>query len=159
MYVNSGITNIHNLATHPRTIWFILHDEGRYYNQFGAIMLWVAGEANNVIKSYEKALYEIVLFLSEQVPGPKPRALTENTTLRDDLRMHNDDAEKLMDSYFERFGVNAQTFDFEKYFPQEGDGIIGTLLFGFLNGKHRQPDPEPLTIAMLAHAASIGAWG
>ncbi len=128
MYVNSGITNIHNLATHPRIIWFIRRGEGRYYNQFGAMMLWVAGEANNVIKSYEKALYEIVLFLSGQVPGPKPRALTENTTLRDDLRMHNDDAEKLMDSYFERFGVNAQTFDFEKYFPQEGDGIIGALL-------------------------------
>lgn len=128
MYVNSGITNIHNLATHPRTIWFILHDEGRYYNQFGAIMLWVAGEANNVIKSYEEALSEIVLFISEQVPGPRPRELTENTTLRDDLRMHNDDAEKLMHNYFWRFGVNAQTFDFEKYFPQEGDGIIGALL-------------------------------
>lgn len=122
-------------------------------------MLWVAGEANNVIKSYEEALSEIVLFISEQVPGPRPRELTENTTLRDDLRMHNDDAEKLMHNYFERFGVNAQTFDFEKYFPQEGDGIIGALLFGFLNRKHRQPDPEPLTIAMLAHAASIGAWG
>lgn len=25
--------------------------------------------------------------------------------------------------------------------------------------KRRQPDPEPLTIAMLAHAASVGAWG
>lgn len=127
MYVNSGITNIHNLATHLRTIWFILHDERRYYNQFGAIMLWVAGEANNVIQPYEGTLSEIVLFVSEQVPGPMPRELTENTTLRDDLRMHNDDAEKLMHSYFERFGVNAQTFDFEKYFPQEGDGIIGAL--------------------------------
>ncbi|OUI97730.1 hypothetical protein HK20_09475 [Acetobacter sp. DsW_54] len=127
MYVNSGITNIHNLATHPRTIWFILHDEGRYYNQFGAIILWVAGEANNVIKSYKEALSEIVLSISEQVPGPRPRELTENTTLRDDLRMHNDDAEKLIHSYFERFGVNAQTFDFEKYFLQEGDGIIGAL--------------------------------
>lgn len=58
MYVNSGITNIHNLATHPWTIWLILHDEGRYYNQFGAIMLWVAGEANNVIKSYEEDYLE-----------------------------------------------------------------------------------------------------
>lgn len=81
-----------------------------------------------MIQPYEGTLSEIVLFVSEQVPGPMPRELTENTTLRDDLRMHNDDAEKLMHSYFERFGVNAQTFDFEKYFPQEGDGIIGALL-------------------------------
>ncbi|WP_158093070.1 DUF1493 family protein [Acetobacter sp. DsW_54] len=80
-----------------------------------------------MIKSYKEALSEIVLSISEQVPGPRPRELTENTTLRDDLRMHNDDAEKLIHSYFERFGVNAQTFDFEKYFLQEGDGIIGAL--------------------------------
>lgn len=111
-----------------------------------------------MVKSYEDALSEILSFISEQVPGPKPRELTENTTLRGDLRMHNDDAEKLMCRYFERFDVNAQNFDFEKYFPEEGEGIIGALIFGFLNRKRPNADPKPLTIAMLAHAASVGVW-
>ncbi|GAB6968831.1 hypothetical protein JCM25156A_28690 [Komagataeibacter kakiaceti JCM 25156] len=111
-----------------------------------------------MVKSYEDALSEILSFISEQVPGPKPRELTENTTLRGDLRMHSDDAEKLMCRYFERFDVSAQNFDFEKYFPEEGEGIIGALLFGFLNRKRPKANPKPLTIAMLAHAASVGAW-
>lgn len=111
-----------------------------------------------MVKSYEDALSEILLFISEQVPGPKPRELTENTTLRADLRMYNDDAKDLMHRYFEHFDVNAQNFDFEKYFPEEGEGIIGALLFGFVNRKRPQLDPKPLTIAMLAHGASVGAW-
>ncbi|WP_408742499.1 DUF1493 family protein [Acetobacter peroxydans] len=72
--------------------------------------------------------------------------------------MHGDDAEDLMCRYFERFDVSAQNFDFEKYFLEEGEGIIGALLFGFLNRKRPQPNPKPLTIAMLAHAVSVGAW-
>lgn len=111
-----------------------------------------------MVKSYEDALSEILSFISEQVPAPKPHKLTENTTLRGDLRMHNDDAESLMRCYFERFDISAQNFDFEKYFPEEGEGIIGALLFGFLNRKRPQSDTKPLTIAMLAHAASVGAW-
>ena len=111
-----------------------------------------------MVKPYEDALSEIFPFISEQVPGPKPREVTEDMTLRGDLRMYNDDAESLMRLYFERFDVNAQNFDFEKYFPEEGEGIIGALLFGFLNRKRPQSDPKPLTIAMLAHAASVGSW-
>ena len=111
-----------------------------------------------MVKSYEDALSEVLLFISEQVPGPKPRKLTENTTLRGDLRMHNHDAENLMCNYFEHFDVSAKNFVFETYFPEEGEGIIGALLFGFLNRKRPQADTKPLTIAMLAHAASVGAW-
>lgn len=111
-----------------------------------------------MVRSYEEALSEILSFISEQVPGPKPRQLTESTTLRGDLRMHNDDAEKLMHHYFERFDISAQSFDFEKYFPEEAEGIIGALLFGFLNRNRIQPEPRPLTIGMLAHAAAVGTW-
>jgi hypothetical protein len=117
-----------------------------------------AGGQDGMVKFYAEALSEILSFISEQVPGPKPRELTENTTLRGDLRMCNDDAKNLMHRYFERFDVSVQNFDFETYFPEEGDGIIGALLFGFLNRKRPQADPKPLTIAMLAHAASVGAW-
>lgn len=112
-----------------------------------------------MVRPYEDALSEVLSFVSEQVPGPRPRELTEAASLRGDLCMYNDDAEDLMRRYFERFHVKPEGFRLEEYFPEEGEGVIGALLFGLLNRKRPQAEPKPLTIGMLARSASIGAWG
>ncbi|WP_086643968.1 DUF1493 family protein [Acetobacter sp. DsW_063] len=110
------------------------------------------------MKRYEDALSEVLSFVSEQVPGPKPRELTEATALRGDLRMYNDDAGDLMRRYFERFRVKDDGFCLGEYFPEEGEGVIGALLFGLLNRKRPKAEPKPLTVGMLAQSASTGVW-
>ena len=100
-------------------------------------------------------LEKVVELVRTHAPPPRFCDLTANTDLRNDLRMLWEDAEELMASFFDTFGVSQGDFETARYFPTEGDLV--TAFFGSLFGKKR-PEPPRLTIGMLAGALRDGAW-
>ncbi|WON78427.1 DUF1493 family protein [Serratia sp. UGAL515B_01] len=64
--------------------------------------------------------------------------------------------DETMKDYFDKFSVNADNFNFLRYWPYE-KGIIPN----FLRPKSMRitkQEPEPLTIRMLVESAKAGRW-
>ncbi|MCL6746882.1 DUF1493 family protein [Kosakonia sp. R1.Fl] len=75
------------------------------------------------------------------------KEITEQTSLRDDLKLAFETAESLMNDFFEKWEVKRNEFDLSKYFHPE-----------YLGTSHI-PDPhKPLTVGMLINAAIAGEW-
>jgi hypothetical protein len=93
---------------------------------------------------------QLFAFLRREVPPPHFGELSLATTLRQDLRMAEEDAESLLAGFFEEFGVRQGDFDFARYFPPEGSPF--TLKW------KQKVSPVPLTLGMLLHAGRAGVW-
>ncbi|MDR2155977.1 MAG: DUF1493 family protein [Burkholderiaceae bacterium] len=90
----------------------------------------------------------IFAFIRREVPPPLFTKLSENTDLRRNLRMAEEDADDLLAKFFQEFSVALGDFEFTRYFPSEG-----LMLFG-----RKRSAPAPLTLGMMLQAARNGIW-
>ncbi|NCH33154.1 DUF1493 family protein [Cronobacter sakazakii] len=68
-----------------------------------------------------------------------------------------EDAQAFFEEYFAVFNLNYSSFDFRKYFPQEGIFFLpNAILPGYLKSDKHQP--SPLTVQMLIASAKAGRW-
>lgn len=91
---------------------------------------------------------KLLAFIRREVPPPLPHDLTEDTDLRRDLRMAEEDADDFLSKLFQEFSIDPGDFDFTHYFPSEGLSLFG----------RKHPAPIPLTVGMLTRAARDGVW-
>lgn len=89
-------------------------------------------------------------FIRREVPPPLPTELSEDTELRADLHMAEEDADELLAKFFQEFSVAVGNFDFNRYFPSEG--------LWLLRFKSSKPLPARLTLGMLLQAAHDKVW-
>lgn len=94
-------------------------------------------------------------FISEQSGCPLAK-IKPDSRLEEDLGIVGDDHVELLDRYFEIFSVSPGDFSYDRYCSPEG---LGTSWLRKMIGK---PIPksarEPLTVSMLAAAATQGVW-
>lgn len=90
----------------------------------------------------------IFAFIRREVPPPLPIDLSEETDLRYDLRMAEEDADELLSKFSQEFHVAPGDFDLTRYFPSEGLWFFG----------RKRTSPMPLTLGMLLRAARAGVW-
>jgi hypothetical protein len=95
-------------------------------------------------------LEHVVAFIRREVPPPRRAELSEDTDLRRDLRMAEEDAEELLAKFFQEFSVALGDFDSSRYFPSEGLWLLR------LNSS--KPPPVRLTLGMLLQAARDKVW-
>lgn len=96
---------------------------------------------------------EIATFVSEWA-GVERSALTEATTLQNDIRLYGDDMFAFILDYSKRFGVDLSGFRW--YFHTcEGGYNIGALFFRPPNKRVKN---IPITIGMLHEFAQGGRW-
>ncbi|ELQ6063312.1 DUF1493 family protein [Cronobacter sakazakii] len=68
-----------------------------------------------------------------------------------------EDAHAFFGEYFAVFNINDSSFDFSKYFPQEGIFFLpNAILPDYLKSDKHQP--APLTVKMLIASAKAGRW-
>ncbi|MDD5366636.1 MAG: DUF1493 family protein [Gallionellaceae bacterium] len=87
-------------------------------------------------------------FIRREVPPPLLTELSEDTDLRRNLCMAEEDADDLLAKLFQEFSIAPGDFDFTRYFPSEGLRFFG----------RKRSDPVPLTLGMLLQAARAGIW-
>ncbi|MBH1932323.1 DUF1493 family protein [Serratia rubidaea] len=84
----------------------------------------------------------------------KEKTLTPDTDLDTDLQLEDDEAEALMNEFFEQFGVDRGNFALETYYPPEPP--LSELLNPFK--KRDIPIVPDFTINMLIESAKAGRW-
>lgn len=98
---------------------------------------------------------QVFTFIHKELPPPifsglSPKKISLTTDLRTDLRMLGEDAEPMIEKFFQEFSIKNLDFDLLRYFPPEG-------LWLFPSFKKRQI-PIRLTIGMLVKAAKNNEW-
>lgn len=68
-----------------------------------------------------------------------------------------EDALDFLEEYFEKLKVDIASFEFRRYFPNEGVGFLPNAILPkyMRTDKHK---PEPLTVKMLIESARAGKW-
>lgn len=75
--------------------------------------------------------------------------LTPETDFDSDLKLDDDEAEKLMNEFFEKFNVDRGNFNINSYYPEQPSNLLKTLI----------PVPVPdFKIRMLIESAKAGRW-
>lgn len=107
----------------------------------------------------ESTLAEVIRFIEQEVPHPRPGQITAQTDLRHNLRLLPEDADNLMGKFAKQFGVSSGDFELIRYFPQE-DGFVIALYKGLSRKGRKDNNSETprLTVGMLAGAARDGTW-
>ncbi|AHG21483.1 hypothetical protein Z042_19105 [Chania multitudinisentens RB-25] len=68
-----------------------------------------------------------------------------------------EDACEFFEEYAEKFHVDMASFNFRRYFPNEGIRFLpNAILPKYLQTDHHEP--EPLTVNMLIESAKAGRW-
>ena len=93
---------------------------------------------------------------------PRSKLMPE-TRLDHDLKMAGIDAERLLEEYAEKFGVDLSEFVFEDYFLPEQSGnplapLVWLWCLIFDRQKLEESEKVPLTIADLVEAAEKKKW-
>ncbi|CAI2439863.1 DUF1493 family protein [Serratia ficaria] len=84
----------------------------------------------------------------------KEQVLTPDTDLDTDLQLEDDEAEALMNEFFELFRVDKGNFAIDTYYPP--DPPLRELLNPFKN--REIPTVPDFTINMLIESAKAGRW-
>ncbi|CAI0894104.1 DUF1493 family protein [Serratia proteamaculans] len=84
----------------------------------------------------------------------KKKELTPETDLDTDLNLEDDEAEALMNAFFNEFDIDRNSFSIETYYPP--DPPLSTLFNPFK--KKVIPIVPDLTIYMLIESAKAGRW-
>ncbi|WP_186036265.1 DUF1493 family protein [Burkholderia gladioli] len=83
--------------------------------------------------------------------------LRPESRLEQDLGVTGSDAVEFIDSWAEAFKVDAHGFPYRRYFRPEGQELLSSFL-GLFVKPFRRPEPQPLTLGMLAEAIRRGKW-
>ncbi|WCM89052.1 DUF1493 family protein [Acidovorax sp. NCPPB 3576] len=89
------------------------------------------------------------------------KILNQLTTIEDDLQITGDDAVDFMEKFFDKFEVDYEAFDFQRYFNGEGLNPFKMLLLpfpGFRAKLKKEVIKVPLTLGMLAKAVELKRW-
>ncbi|MBU9210899.1 MULTISPECIES: DUF1493 family protein [Burkholderiaceae] len=86
------------------------------------------------------------------------RQITAATRLEDDLDLSGVEAEAFMEKFFDRFKVEVGDFSFDRYFVNEGSGLILSIVTRLSRKKRDALHRVPITVGMLAEAAAAGRW-
>jgi len=79
---------------------------------------------------------------------------TKETELRKDLKLWGDDAAEFLAAYGKEFNVALSQFNFDRYFPPEGDFIMPAVIRALR--LKEQPKYSPLTIGDLEEGINRG---
>lgn len=86
------------------------------------------------------------------------KQINAQTKLTDDLDLTGIEAETFMKKFFDAFNVDVGDFGFDRYFVNEGSGLILSLVTVLFRKKHGALERVPITVGMLADAAALGRW-
>ncbi|WP_412023036.1 DUF1493 family protein [Burkholderia cepacia] len=101
---------------------------------------------------------EIEAFVRSEVGLGRPKPLSADTRLWEDLGQTGDEANDFMGHFFERFAVDTGDFDFHRYFLMEGEGLLYSLFQQWVLRKPHDLKRESITLAMLHRAAMERKW-
>jgi len=91
-------------------------------------------------------------------PFFKRPILTLDTSLSSGKYLWSDeDAEEILEEYFDKFKVDKRDFSFRKYWPNE-EVFMPLHFLRTKSKKWKWLEPEPLTLRMLAESAKTGYW-
>ncbi|GKT15683.1 DUF1493 family protein [Acidovorax sp. SUPP2522] len=89
------------------------------------------------------------------------KTINQLTTIEDDLQITGDDAVDFMEKFFDKFEVDYEAFEFQRYFNGEGLNPLKMLLLplpGFRAKLRKEVMKVPLTLEMLARAVELKRW-
>ena len=89
---------------------------------------------------------------------PKSEVITTAMTLEDDLGITGMEGEMFMQALFARVKVDEGDFASERYFMDEGSGLLLMLVTALSRKRRKALDRIPITVGMLVTAASLGRW-
>lgn len=104
---------------------------------------------------------EIEDFIRKEAGIFPSKKINPSTTIEDDLGITGDDAVDFMEKFFDRFNVDYQGFDFQRYFNGEGFSPLKLLLLplpSFRRKFQKEVAKVPLTLGMLAKAVELKRW-
>lgn len=93
-------------------------------------------------------LQTVIDFVLQEVPKPRPKVLTADTGIYEDLRMIGSDADEFLFDFFTKYKIDYESFKFSEYFPADG----------FWPFSFKREQLKPLTLGMLAKALERGKW-
>jgi len=101
---------------------------------------------------------EFEAFVRKEAGVSPKEILTKDHAVEGDLDITGDDAVEFMESFFEKFPVQAGDFEFNRYFSGEGFSLIEVALMAFSRKRRKKYDKVPLTLCMLYQAIWDGEW-
>ncbi len=87
--------------------------------------------------------------------GCRESALNDETLLLDDLGLHGDDVDELLQEIHKAFGTSFRELDFGMYFPNETEGGWTYRIDTFLRPSRKK---KPLTFGHLSAVVERGHW-
>jgi len=97
-------------------------------------------------------------FVRERTGVGKRKQITAATRLEDDLDLTGVEAEVFMEKFFDTFKVDVGDFSFDRYFVNEGSGLILSIVTRLSRKRRDALHRVPITVGMLAGAAAAGRW-
>ncbi|OBR53969.1 DUF1493 family protein [Paraburkholderia tropica] len=88
----------------------------------------------------------------------KRTQITAATRLEQDLDLTGVEAEAFMDKFFDTFKVEVGDFSFDRYFVNEGSGLLLSIVTRLSRKKRDALHRVPITVGMLAGAVAVGRW-
>ena len=88
------------------------------------------------------------------LPFFKRITLTEQTRVKEDLKINGDDADRFLIDFGKEFNVDITKFKIDEYFDDEGDPILPTLI-RVIGGK-KNKETKQLTLQDLERAVVAG---
>ncbi|MDC9598336.1 DUF1493 family protein [Xenorhabdus anantnagensis] len=105
---------------------------------------------------------EILNFIAKYSGTPlfcRKQTLPIETDIDTDLHLEKEEAEELMNIFFDKFNVNPLKFNINIYYPEEDFHFIADLLAILIPSKRPKPTLVPdFTIRMLIESAKAGYW-
>lgn len=101
---------------------------------------------------------EVESFVRSERGLSKRKVITPTTTLEDDLGITGIEGEMFMEAFFDRFKVDEGDFASERYFMDEGSGLLLMLVTALSRKRREALVRVPLTLSMLVAAARLGRW-
>ncbi len=97
-------------------------------------------------------LRELMQLLHEEIGLPEHKTISLRTSINGDLGCNGSDAQHLMETLEERFGLELADYDAYRYFQPAGNDPH------FKRSAKGRGDKVPLTIGMLYAAVQRGQW-
>ncbi|WP_269506497.1 DUF1493 family protein [Burkholderia sp. IMCC1007] len=97
-------------------------------------------------------------FVKREAGVSPEKILTKGHAVEGELDITDDDAVEFMESFFDKFPVQVEDFELNRYFSGEGFSLIEVALMAFSRKRREKYDKVPLTLGMLYQAILDGEW-
>ncbi|MBB3261289.1 DUF1493 family protein [Paraburkholderia sp. WP4_3_2] len=106
----------------------------------------------------EPSISAVEQFVRARTGVSTRKQITAATKIEDDLDVTGIEAESFMEKFFDAFKVELGDFSFDRYFVNEGSGLLLSLVTLFSKKKRETLGRVPITVGMLAKAVELGRW-